>query len=107
MTNWKSRTAGILAISGGIVGIVAGGIYLMGTFGFAEYLGTFGFFRGLSGALIATGIIAIIGGIYAFRQKLWVLSLIGAICAIFPVIPLGVVSIILVIWGKKEFSYAK
>ena len=104
MTNWKSKTAGILAIIGGIVGIVAGGIYLMGALGFAQYFGTFGFFKGFGGALIATGIIALIGEIYALRQKFWVFSLIGAICAMFPVIPLGIVSIILLIWGKKEFS---
>jgi hypothetical protein len=64
---------------------------------------------------IALGLIAIAGGIFALRRKVWGLALAGAICAVYPAHPwgpekfsplLGLLAIVLVVLSKKEFSRA-
>jgi hypothetical protein len=64
---------------------------------------------------IALGLIAIGGGIFAIRRKLWALALAGAICAIVPAHPwgdltwtpvLGILAALLVVGSKNEFSTA-
>ena len=59
---------------------------------------------GIGAGLIAIGIMALIGGIFALRRKAWGFALAGAILALFPVIPLGVLAIIFVSMGKREFQ---
>ena len=98
------KAAGILSIIGGIVGIIVGAIALVATALVAELTGTFGM-EGIGGGLIALGIVALIGGICTSRRKKWGLSLAGAICAMFPIVPLGVLSIIFVSVQKKEFTH--
>ena len=101
---WKGTTAGILTIIGGICGIAIGAI--VATVGSAFMLGIPGLemIAGIGGGMIATGVIALIGGIFALRRKAWGFALAGAILALFPIIPLGVLAIIFVSMGKKEFS---
>jgi hypothetical protein len=62
---------------------------------------------------IALGLIAIAGGIFAIRRKVWGLALAGAICAIVPAHPwgdltwtpvLGILAALLVVGSKNEFS---
>jgi hypothetical protein len=109
---WKPITAGILTIIGGAVGAgFAGctGCVGAGLVGLSTLLPAIGWPVGLFGtALIAIPItlvvIALVGGSYALARKRWGLALAGAICACFPVIPLGVLSIIFVSLGKKEFA---
>ena len=48
------------------------------------------------------GILAIAGGISAIRRKSFGLSLAGAICAL-PSCPLGILAVIFVSLGKREF----
>ena len=116
-TTWKSKTAGILSLIAGCCGIgfgaqiiVAGGILGMltdwigvapGGVGIAEILAAAG------GAMIALGIVALLGGIFALRRRLWGLALAGAICAT-PLLPpgpaLGTLAIIFVALGKREFA---
>ena len=103
MRTWKGTTAGVLTIIGGIFGIAAGGLALLGTTFLAEMTG-FGFLGALGGGFLALGIIALIGGIFALRRKIWGLALTGAIFALFPVIPLGVVAIIFIALAKNEFE---
>lgn len=101
---WKPTTAGILTIIAGafhvIVGIV---IAAMGGFTFL-----FGFTVVFAAPFLVFGIIAIIGGIYAFRREAWGLALAGAICAFVPIIlpwnVLGLLAIIFVSLGKREFK---
>ena len=104
---WKPTTAGILSIIGGIVG-VAGGIAM-------AVLGTALMGLGLpsiiplnveliSIPLTILGIVAIIGGMRALKRKTWGMALAGSICALFPVFPLGLLAIIFVAMGKKEFA---
>ncbi len=57
----------------------------------------------IGGCLGVLGIVAIIGGISAIRRKRFGLSLAGAICAR-PSVILGILAIIFVALGKREFE---
>jgi len=104
---WKGTWAGILTIIGGCFGIgvgafvtVMGGMGEMGGMGMGmlEWVAAFG------GGLLALGIIALIGGIVTLRRKAWGFALTGAILALFPIVPLGVLAIIFVSMGRREFA---
>jgi len=57
------------------------------------------------GILIAVaGIIAVIGGISAIRRYRFGLSLAGAICALLPLAPFGILAVIFVALRKREFG---
>jgi len=101
---WKPTTAGILTIIAGIVGIGIGAFVTVmgGTIGALAGLG--GILTALSAAPIGLGIVAIIGGIFALRRRIWGLALAGAILACFCFLPLGILGIIFVAMGKKEFA---
>ena len=103
MRTWKGTTSGILTLIGGIVGIIAGGIALAGT-GLAAMLTGFAWLSGIGAGFLALGIIALIGGIITLRRKVWGFALTGAICAMFPIVPLGILAIIFVAMAKKEFD---
>jgi len=62
---------------------------------------------------IGLGLIAIGGGIFAIRRKLWGVALAGAICAIVPPHPwgyltwtpvLGILAVVFVALSKNEFA---
>lgn len=53
---------------------------------------------------LAFGIVALIGGIYAIRRRVWGLALAGAILSIPSAALLGVLSIIFVSLGRDEFT---
>jgi hypothetical protein len=53
--------------------------------------------------LLVLGIIAIAGGVSAIRRKSFGLSLAGAICALIPLNLLGLLAVIFVSLGKREF----
>ena len=109
---WKPTTAGILSIIAGAVGVILGIVLfavggavggLLGVFGLP---GLGGLVAGFAAVPLIVGIVAIVGGIHALGRKRWGLALGGAICALFPppVIILGILSIIFVILGRKEFK---
>jgi hypothetical protein len=56
----------------------------------------------IGGCLGVLGIVAVVGGISAIRRKRFGLSLAGAICAL-PSVFLGILAVIFVALGKKEF----
>ena len=93
---WKPMTAGILSIVGGCAGI-----------GMASTVAWIPFVGLIAAPFIACGVVAIIGGIYALRRRIWVLALTGAILAI-PLIPVGtVLGILATVWlshSRKEFA---
>jgi hypothetical protein len=77
---WKPTTAGILCIIAGAIGVIAGIVVatiggIIATFFGIAWTGAFGV------PSIILGIIAIIGGIYALRRRVWGLALAGSICA--------------------------
>ena len=55
------------------------------------------------GILVALGIIAIAGGISTVKRRSFGLSLAGAICAFIPFNILGLLAIIFISLGKREF----
>ena len=108
---WKPTTAGILNIVAGVLGLLAG-------IGIAVF---FQMLRSLAGAfipgfpsgpvfgligvpLIILGIVAIVGGIFALRRRIWGLAYAGAICALLLTLILGILSITFVSLGKGEFE---
>jgi len=66
----------------------------------------FPFLGGIATPMLLLGAMAIIGGTYAIRRRLWPLALAGAICALFPpqVGILGILAIVFVVLGKDEFN---
>ena len=111
---WKPTVAGILTIIAGFLGLLTG-------IGLAVGLGVVGMMIGMipgfPGGLLALigvpgivlGIVAIVGGIYALRRRLWGLALAGAICALIFTLPfigwiLAILAIIFVSLGKGEFE---
>jgi hypothetical protein len=57
----------------------------------------------IGGCVGILGIIAIVGGVSALRRKSFGLSLAGAICAV-PSFILGILAVIFVALGKREFG---
>jgi hypothetical protein len=112
---WMPMTAGILDI-------ISGGFVLLGGF-MLLILGTVGssimpyfmpqvppamavvIFSSIAVPVILIAILAIVGGIYAMRRKIWGLALAGSIAAFFsPCWYLGVAAIVFTALSKKEFE---
>jgi len=117
---WKPTTAGILSIVAGAFGVIGGiRLAMIGTI-VGRLLGVIplpdltsiilpalgGIIGALAAILLALGIVAIIGGIYALKRRKWGLALAGAICALLipPPFALGILAIIFVAMGKREFE---
>jgi len=100
---WKPTTAGILCIIAGAIATIAGIVIAV--------VGSIGWFFGIpwvsaiGAPSIILGIIAIVGGSYALKRRLWGLALTGSICALLgPWGLLGILAIIFVSLGKGEFE---
>ena len=100
---WKPTTAGILCIIAGAIATIAGIVIAV--------VGTIGWFFGIpwvsaiGAPSIILGIIAIVGGSYALKRRVWGLALVGSICALIgPWGLLGLLAIIFVSLGKGEFE---
>jgi len=109
---WKPTVAGILSIVAGTLGIIAGILVAtLGTIG-GGVLGALDlpFIGGLVAAAtavpLALSAVAIVGGVYALKRRVWGLALAGAICALLipPIFVLGMLAIIFVAMGKDEFE---
>ena len=114
---WMPKVAGILDIVAGSLGII-GSLFMCFGLAFLSYFtiadGTeFNDFPMRLIALfmipwaifiIAAGILAIVGGIYALRKKKWGLALAGSVGALFGSSPLGVAAIIFTALTKSEFE---
>jgi hypothetical protein len=109
---WKPTSAGILSIVAGAIGLLLG-IWLAVELGLVagSIAGAIPGFPvellpliGVPGIIL--GIVAIVGGIYALRRRVWGLALAGAICAFLAPAGfiLGILAIIFVAMGKGEFE---
>ena len=97
---WKPTAAGVCAIIGGVVGLIWGLITVsVGTFAGGIFMGWFAAF---GTPLTVLGIIAIVGGIFALKRRIWWLALVGSICAV--PFGIGILALIFVIMGKNEFA---
>lgn len=112
---WIPKVAGILSIVAGVINLLA--VFLMAIGAFMVQ-GVFGFFAvpfwiPFNASIIlfimgfpffVSGVLSILGGIYAIQRKKWGLALTGSILAFFPYCILGLVSIILLALSKEEFE---
>ena len=100
---WRPTTAGILSIVAGAIGLIIGIIVVAIGETVGALAGIFGF--GIFGVpVIVFGIIAIVGGVYSLRRRIWGLALAGSIFALICVFFLGIPAIIFVAQAKKEFA---
>lgn len=84
---WMPITAGVLDIISGIFGILQG-LYIISWGSFIGFTCSVYEVWEVWGPLhIVVGVLAIIGGIYACKRKMWHLALAGAIAGIFPSAP--------------------
>lgn len=109
--SWKPTAAGILCIIGGAIGlllclfwtlialVLMGDPSVEGELSIDAPIVRFWIFGGIA------IIIAIVGGIYALRRRIWGLALAGSICALVGFGIPGILAIIFVIKGKREFEY--
>ncbi len=106
---WKPTTGGILSIicgsfgvlAGLVVAVMGGSITWLAGIPFATRILTL-----IGSPMILFGAIAIVGGIYAIKRRVWGLALAGAICALLvpPPLILGILSIVFISMGKEEFK---
>jgi uncharacterized OB-fold protein len=113
---WRTRTAGILAIVAGAVAVTQWVTIAVVEIRYWGGLPIGGRIDGIVAAafaiVIASAIVAIVGGVFALKRKRWRLALAGSICAIFSLIfvpvllnvPLAIAAIVLVVLGKGEFD---
>jgi hypothetical protein len=114
---WMPKVAGILDIVAGSFGIILSCMMVL-------WLGFFYFIAGIDPAgfhnfpirfmalffipwaifMLAAGILAIVGGIYALRKQKWGLALAGSIGAFFGSSHLGVAAIIFTALSKNQFE---
>jgi hypothetical protein len=99
MKTWKPTAAGILSIIPGV---------FMAWYHWGPHT-----HAALTPVGIGLGLIAIVGGIFAIRRKVWALALAGAICAIVPAHPwgyltwtpiLGALAVAFLVSSKNEFA---
>ena len=105
-----SMVAGSLSFAAGLVLVLFGGV-LSGILAAAGVPGMlslipFPFVGGIATPLLILGVMAIVGGTYAIRRRVWPMALAGAICAIFPPQTgiLGILAIVFIVLGKDEFD---
>ena len=105
---WMPMTAGILDI-------VAGGFGLIGALAFVFVGGIMRFlpdvppflwpiFTAFAVPFAIVAILAIVGGVYALRRKIWGLALAGSIAAFFSSWVLGIAAIVFTSLSKNEFE---
>lgn len=115
---WKTRAAGVLVIVSGVLGVTEWvtvavlEVLALGWWPMGSLAGLGAIVAAAFTIAIATGIVAIVGGVFALKRRRWGLALAGSICAIFSVIfvpvllnlPLAIAAIVLVVLGRGEFE---
>jgi hypothetical protein len=100
---WKPTTAGVLCIIAGAISVIIG-IVIAAVGGIGWFFGI-PWISAIGAPIIVVGIIAIVGGSYALKRRVWGLALAGSICALIgPWVILGILAIIFVSLGKGEFE---
>jgi uncharacterized BrkB/YihY/UPF0761 family membrane protein len=116
----KSLIAGILSIVSGVLGLLAGLCALIAATIFNSVLSESAFqvepfpedffavitsiYIGFAIFFFITGVLSIVGGIFACQRKSWGLALAGAIAATLSFMPTGIASVVFLALGKSEFD---
>lgn len=101
---WKPTVGGILAIIAGTLQVIVG-IAMAAVGGIGGAFIGMGWLSAIGAPLIILGVIALVGGIYSLKRRIWGLALAGSICALVdPWFILGVLAIIFISLGKGEFE---
>lgn len=104
---WKPTVAGILDIISGVFGLVIGGIFMLVPYEPVSYYPYYDYYEediAVGAILFMVGIVALIGGMFALRRKVWGLALAGSIFALFCGGILGLLAIIWTAMAKTEFE---
>jgi hypothetical protein len=113
--SWMPTTSGILSIICGAVDVFMGLAFLVGGSFFSAFMPmmngngsgrvAFGIIAAFIGiVIIAVGALAIVGGIYALRRKMWGMALAGAIASFFSwTSVLGIASIVIIAMSRDQF----
>jgi len=106
---WEPTATGVLCVAAGVLTLISSVSMLLGMSIFLSSVPSFGLARmALILVFVIPGLIlgalSIIGGVFSLKRKYWGLALAGAIAAIFPFFPLGILAIIFVAMGKNEFT---
>jgi hypothetical protein len=114
---WKTRTAGILAIIAGAVGLAEWvwvavlEVLRYGWPAVGDFLGLGAILPAVAAIALIIRIVAIVGGVFALKRRRWGLALGGSVCAIFSSVflalvnvPLAIAAIVLVVLGRGEFE---
>lgn len=115
---WKPRAVGVLLIVCGVLGLTEWvtvavlEVLALGWLPMGSLAGLGAIVAAAFTVAIATGIVAIVGGVFALKRRRWRLALAASICAIFCVIfvpillnlPLAIAAIVLVVLGRAEFE---
>ena len=100
---WKPVAAGVLMIIAGAFWGVGGGSGALSDPFSAPFRWFFETGQ-LNPGLIAAGVVAIVGGVFALQRKLWPMALAGSILALPCMGLFGILSLIWVAQSRKEFA---
>jgi len=102
---WKPTTAGILNIGAGTLSFCVWIPLLVITLTLPGVVTVSGWILVAVGIIcFAFGVVAIIGGYFSLRRRIWGLALAGSIAALLTTLILGVLSIVFVSLSKREFA---
>jgi hypothetical protein len=115
---WKTKAAGILLIVAGALAVVqsvfvaALVIRALGWLEVFSALDQSGIVAAAVAVVVISAIVAIVGGVFALKRRIWRLAVAGSICTIFSFIaipfllnvPLAIAAIVLVVSGRGEFE---
>jgi hypothetical protein len=112
----KATVAGVCDIVAGICGLIGGiplvvlavvGSTVLGTLPEPELHilapMTLALFLPLALLCFGSGVLAIAGGVAAFRRKRWGLAVAGSIAAVFGFFPVGIAAVVFTILAEPEF----
>lgn len=113
---WMPLTAGILDLVAGVPALLIGIVVIagFGVLGWLSWLSDVAGVAGVAGvgvimgaigvSLIIFALVAIVGGVFALRKRIWGLALAGSIFALFCAWIFGIPAIVFTVMGKKHFK---
>ncbi|MFP3898025.1 MAG: hypothetical protein ACLFVD_01770 [Dehalococcoidia bacterium] len=107
---WKPTAAGVLCIVAGVADL-GFGVLVFAAASLVQRALAFTDMEWLAWLLVALsplwfvlGIVAIVGGVFALRRRVWGLAPAGAICALSGCSLFGILAIIFVALARREFD---